>query len=146
MTLVDCGEYTKESWEALVFGLRQTGLTVKDIQQIVITHAHVDHVGMANRIVQESGAHVYFSEYAYQWATDLDGLWNQRTRLIRKTFKELIDADSPITTFFSSSNSHFDNMLDMWEPIPSENVIKFQSSDGIEMGGRNWKVIYAPGH
>lgn len=145
-TLLDCGEDTDASWDALLAGLKNNGLSVSDIQKIIISHAHVDHMGMANRVVKESGATVYLSEYAYQWATDLEELWAQRTQLIRQSFTDLLDSTSPIVQFFTSSNSGFGNIIDMWEPIPIENVKQFQSSDGIDMGGRHWDVIYAPGH
>jgi len=145
-TLLDCGENTKESWEALLVGLKTNGLAIKDINKIVITHAHVDHMGMASRVAQESGAKVYLSEYASDWAEHVEVMWNQRTKLIRQTFVELIDTTSPILQFFNSQNSGFNQILNMWEAIPSDRVAKFESRDGIEMGGRQWEVIYAPGH
>lgn len=145
-TLLDCGENTDASWEALLSALKTNGLSVNDIEKIVITHAHVDHMGMANRIIQESGATIYLSEYAYQWAVDLEQLWAQRTQLIRQTFIELVDNDSPIIQFFTSNKSGFGSIIEMWEPIPVENVKKIESSAGIDMGGRHWEAIYAPGH
>jgi len=145
-TLLDCGENTKESWEALLVGLKTNGLAIKDINKIVITHAHVDHMGMASRVAQESGAKVYLSEYASDWAEHVEVMWNQRTKLICQTFVELIDTTSPILQFFNSQNSGFNQILNMWEAIPSDRVAKFESRDGIEMGGRQWEVIYAPGH
>jgi len=59
ITLVDTGLNTPESRAALEEGLSRLGLTVRDIRRILITHAHVDHVGMANWLALESGAEVY---------------------------------------------------------------------------------------
>lgn len=145
-TLVDCGELTPESWESLQTALANNGLSVKDIRKIVITHAHVDHMGMANRIVQESGAMVHLSEYAFPWAQELEQLWDVRSVLIRNTFQSLLSKDSPIIEFFGAGSTGFGSMLDMWEVIPAENTIQFLSQDGIEIGDRHWEVIYAPGH
>jgi glyoxylase-like metal-dependent hydrolase (beta-lactamase superfamily II) len=54
--LVDSGWNTPETFEVISSGLRQIGAGVKDISQIVCTHVHPDHYGMAGRIKQISGA------------------------------------------------------------------------------------------
>ena len=145
-TLVDCGEYTADSWDTLKMQLKTHGLEIKDIQKIVVTHAHVDHMGMANQVVQESGATVYLSEYAFPWGEHVNELWASRSQIIKETFLKLVGPESPIHGMFSTGQSFFDSMLAMWEPIPKDHVVKFESKDGIDIGGRHWEVIYAPGH
>lgn len=145
-TLVDCGEYTNDAWTTLCLQLKEQGLQVSDIKKIVVTHAHVDHMGMANRIIQASDAKVYLSEYAFPWGEHVVDLWKKRSQLIRNTFIELIEPESPIHGFFKNSGSFFNQMLEMWEPIPKERLVQFQSQDGITIGDRHWEVIYAPGH
>jgi len=54
--LVDSGWNTDESFIALKKGMAKIGADVKDISQIVITHVHPDHYGMAGRIKKLSGA------------------------------------------------------------------------------------------
>ena len=56
LTLIDCGEKTDASWDALQTALAKHGLAIKDIKRVIITHAHVDHIGMAHKISEESGA------------------------------------------------------------------------------------------
>jgi len=46
-TLIDCGEKTDASWKALQSALAVYNLAVKDIKKVIITHAHVDHIGEA---------------------------------------------------------------------------------------------------
>jgi len=58
-TLIDCGIDSDESWQALVDALAQHGLTVADLQRVIVTHAHVDHMGMAGRIVANSQAKLW---------------------------------------------------------------------------------------
>ena len=56
ITLVDCGTAGDPScWDALVAGLAGAGYAITDIVDLVITHAHSDHLGLAARIVAESG-------------------------------------------------------------------------------------------
>src|SRR5713226_2177804 len=50
ITLIDSGPLTEEAWDALVAGLRVEGLTVRDIQRVLLTHGHHDHFGLAARI------------------------------------------------------------------------------------------------
>jgi glyoxylase-like metal-dependent hydrolase (beta-lactamase superfamily II) len=51
LTLVDTGPCTEAAWGALGAGLAAHGHRVADLEQVVITHGHVDHYGLAARIV-----------------------------------------------------------------------------------------------
>ena len=55
LTLVDTGALTEEAWEALNQGIKEIGYEVKDIKQVVLTHHHVDHCGMLERVREVSG-------------------------------------------------------------------------------------------
>lgn len=59
ITLIDTGVDTPESRAALTDGLRQHGLTVRDIRRVLLTHAHVDHMGLAAWIQEQAGAEVW---------------------------------------------------------------------------------------
>jgi glyoxylase-like metal-dependent hydrolase (beta-lactamase superfamily II) len=54
--LVDCGWNTPRAYAALVAQLRALGVAVPDITEILVTHIHPDHFGLAGRLVEESGA------------------------------------------------------------------------------------------
>jgi glyoxylase-like metal-dependent hydrolase (beta-lactamase superfamily II) len=54
LTLVDTGVKSKESLEGLRNGLQNLGYEIGDIGQILITHGHVDHIGLANTIAREA--------------------------------------------------------------------------------------------
>jgi len=77
-TLIDCGEKTSASWDALVAALKKYGLQIKDIERVIITHAHVDHIGMAGKIAAHSKAQIWVNEYCYTWATDKEEMWARR--------------------------------------------------------------------
>lgn len=59
VTLIDTGLHTPESREAFLHGLRGLGLTVRDLRRVLLTHAHIDHVGQAGWIAEESGAELF---------------------------------------------------------------------------------------
>lgn len=46
LTLIDAGVKTDECWEQFQMQLHELGFRVKDIDQVVLTHHHPDHVGM----------------------------------------------------------------------------------------------------
>src|SRR4051794_20263820 len=60
LTIVDAGVPT--SWESLHDALRKLGRRPDDIAALVLTHAHFDHVGFAERARRELGIPVYVHE------------------------------------------------------------------------------------
>lgn len=54
--LIDSGWNTEEAYLALRNGLRELGYGVMDIREIVTTHVHPDHFGLAEQLASESGA------------------------------------------------------------------------------------------
>ena len=64
LTLIDCGVDSEESWDTLVAGLTGIGHAVEDITQLICTHLHVDHMGMAARVVAATGAQFVMHEAA----------------------------------------------------------------------------------
>ena len=60
VTIVDAG--VPRSWESLQDALRRLGRAPGDVEAVVLTHAHFDHVGFAERARRELGVPVYVHE------------------------------------------------------------------------------------
>jgi glyoxylase-like metal-dependent hydrolase (beta-lactamase superfamily II) len=56
--LVDCGWDTPEAHQAMVAQLGDIGGGIGDLREILVTHIHPDHFGLAERLARESGARV----------------------------------------------------------------------------------------
>ena len=46
LTLVDAGVKTEVAWETFKQQLKEVGYEPRDIEQVVLTHHHPDHVGL----------------------------------------------------------------------------------------------------
>src|SRR3712207_2802603 len=56
--LLDTGWGSDESWAALTGGLAQIGAGIADVRGALVTHLHFDHLGLAARVREASGAWV----------------------------------------------------------------------------------------
>ncbi len=58
LTLVDCGPNSGTALTVLEAALAARGHAVADLQRIVLTHQHIDHIGLAQILADRSGAQV----------------------------------------------------------------------------------------
>ncbi|MFD1018578.1 MBL fold metallo-hydrolase [Thalassobacillus hwangdonensis] len=49
LSIVDAGVKTEEAWEACQIQLKELGYRPEDIEQIILTHHHPDHIGLVER-------------------------------------------------------------------------------------------------
>jgi len=54
--LLDAGWDSDAGWEALTAGLDRLGAAPTDVRGVLVTHLHFDHLGLAGRIREASGA------------------------------------------------------------------------------------------
>ncbi len=58
LTLVDTGPNSGKALDELEQGLAQLGHRIEDLELIVLTHQHVDHLGLMAILARRSGAHI----------------------------------------------------------------------------------------
>jgi glyoxylase-like metal-dependent hydrolase (beta-lactamase superfamily II) len=58
LTLVDTGPNSATSFDELTSGLAALGHALEDLELVVITHQHIDHLGLVSLVAQRSGAEV----------------------------------------------------------------------------------------
>lgn len=142
VTLVDCGEKSEVTWRALNNQLRDNGLAISDIKRIIITHGHLDHMGMANRIVQNSDAIVWMNEHILDWATDLKAMLDKRSEAIREVMKPHVSA----SILAKYVNFGFGRLGPHWDEIPRDRIKLFTIDETLTFGNKEWETIYTPGH
>ncbi len=62
VALIDTGWPAAEAWDGLVSGLAEAGWDITDVKAVLITHGHGDHMGLARRVREASGAWVAMHE------------------------------------------------------------------------------------
>ena len=136
LTLIDAGVNTKEAWGALQFQLAQVGLVPEDIEQIVLTHHHPDHVGLLEWLPED--VPVYGHEYVRPWIEEDEHFFLRYDDFYKGLFTEF------------GLEGNFSNMLKlMKEPLQysSKRPLTTEIAEGdIIPGLENWKIIGTPGH
>jgi len=64
LTLVDTGPNSGSSLDELERGLGALGHSIADLELVILTHQHIDHLGLVDVIRRRSGAEVATSEVA----------------------------------------------------------------------------------
>jgi glyoxylase-like metal-dependent hydrolase (beta-lactamase superfamily II) len=139
LTLVDAGPQTEEASEALARGLQQLGYTLADVDQLVITHTHHDHFGLARHVIERSGAIVLSFAENKQRLEDFDNWWDQRMDSLAELVvaqgapREAVAEIEIIRGFGRYAAS-----------VPE--VLPVEDNDALQMGGSMWRAIHTPGH
>ena len=141
-TLVDCGEDTDKLWDALLEALKVNELEITDIKKVIITHAHLDHIGMARRITEHSNATIWVSEYVYDWAINLKMMLDRRTGVI----SEVMDKNLPSKLREQYFSFGYEALAKYWGEIPADRLQVFPMEGTIKIGDEDWEIIYTPGH
>ena len=58
LTLIDTGPNSGKSLDELEQGVSALGYSLEDIEQVILTHQHIDHLGLVEIIAARSGAQV----------------------------------------------------------------------------------------
>jgi glyoxylase-like metal-dependent hydrolase (beta-lactamase superfamily II) len=140
LTLVDAGPNSGTSLTVLEAGLAEHGRRVEDLERIVLTHQHIDHIGLAQIIAERSGAEVCaFAPLApwlagYGEAMEADDAFAERLMLRNGIPPDIAIALRAVTGQFRAWGSAV------------QVTRTFVEGDVLEFASRSWRVRHRPGH
>jgi glyoxylase-like metal-dependent hydrolase (beta-lactamase superfamily II) len=73
LTLVDAGPNSGTSLEELQRGLAEHGHAIEDIELVILTHQHIDHLGLVSIVASRSGAEVAAIDAAVPFVENYSG-------------------------------------------------------------------------
>ena len=138
--LIDTGWSTEETFSSLTQQLANIDINPEDISQIVITHAHPDHYGLAGRLRQLSKAQVYLHE---QERDLIKSRYIDMEGLLQQTAQQLQANGAPEDELAKLQTASLP-MLKFVTPILPD--VTLYGGETITTGYFNFKVLWAPGH
>lgn len=140
LRLVDCGWDTPEAYETLRSELADIGAEIRDIREIVLTHTHPDHYGLATRLIAESGAHLYMH---HMEADSTDGR-RKDLQVLTSEINEWMKVNG-VPVEESEAMSEGLRTFTEWPDTPVPDV-RLSGGEQLEWGDRALDVLWAPGH
>jgi glyoxylase-like metal-dependent hydrolase (beta-lactamase superfamily II) len=140
VTLVDCGTAGDPTcWDALVAGLELTGHDIEDVTDLVVTHAHSDHFGLAPRVVAESGCTMWMHP-AHEAFTD-GALEPERIYAARERRARAEGVPEDVLPEYADTGEETDFAL---TPLPPFRELRAGMQVPSALGP--WDVLETPGH
>jgi glyoxylase-like metal-dependent hydrolase (beta-lactamase superfamily II) len=140
LTLVDTGPNSGKSLDELERLLAGHGRRIEDLELIVLTHQHMDHIGLVEILVRRSGADVaalhslgpYLANFGASAAADDD--FSQEIMRRHGVPYEISIALGSVGAAFRA----FGSSADVSRPL--------HDGDELELGQRRLRVLHRPGH
>lgn len=135
LTLVDAGINTPEAKAIFETGLKEAGYKLSDIEQVILTHHHPDHIGLLDQFQVD----IYGHEYGKNWLSYNEPFMNWRKEFFLELFDEFgvpaemrkIANNLEKTLRFGSQSSELHGFLKEGDALP---------------GLSDFRVFETPGH
>src|SRR5215218_6141108 len=140
VTLIDTGPRDDAALAALEDGLRREGLRVEDIELLLATHHHLDHVGLAATIQRRSGASVA----VLRGTADYAARYPQEVEADRRFAHGLMAHHGVPDEVVAGTEEFWDYIRATTEAFRAD--VRLADGDRVRAGGRDLQVVWRPGH
>ncbi|MFY9398211.1 MAG: MBL fold metallo-hydrolase [Desulfomonilia bacterium] len=142
VTIVDTGPKFPGAFEEIERQLAGAGFGFEDVDRIILTHGHVDHFGLAVRMMEAAGRPIPCYLHPDDiWRTTLEylegGLWNDEVL----AFACRAGVPGREVELMRQRSDFFKHFCD-----PLESVIPLTDGEVITGRGFSVRVIHTPGH
>jgi glyoxylase-like metal-dependent hydrolase (beta-lactamase superfamily II) len=138
--LVDTGIDTRPARDALKQGALDIGVTPESLRHVVLTHAHIDHYGLAGPVREWSGARLAIHEREEQLALRWVQGWADDRAQVGATFLAGGIPDPLAHALLAAS----DRIHERYEYYAPDELLRGER--GALPGGGGWEWILTPGH
>jgi len=140
LTLVDTGPNSGKALDELTARLAERGHSTADLELIVVTHQHIDHLGLVEILVEHSGAEVAalgaatHRLAAFEEDAELDDQFAVEIMLRNGIPEDVTVALRSVSRSFRSWGSH----VAVTRPL--------EDGGALELNERRLEVLHRPGH
>lgn len=140
LTLVDAGPNSATSLTALEAALQTHGHRVEELERIVVTHQHIDHIGLVEILAKRSGAEVCALDLLAPWLADYKRKMEENDSFSAEIMlrngipQDIVYALRAVSASFRAwgAAAHVTTPL--------------TAGASLEFAARNWRVLHRPGH
>ena len=139
--LVDCGWEHEAGWQALTGGLAEIGGGVDDVRGVLITHLHADHLGLAGRVREASGAWVAMHPADGDAVRTLAARGAAGTVAAQVDFLVGLGADEQTAAADTGAPARWEQFVAM--AAPDRDLL---DGDVADFPGWSLRAVHTPGH
>jgi glyoxylase-like metal-dependent hydrolase (beta-lactamase superfamily II) len=140
LTLIDTGPRSAAALGALEDGLARVGVAVEDLELVLATHQHADHVGLAETIQRRANAEIAVLE---PLAAYLER-FGERVADEKAFFRGFL-ATHGVPAALIGDDTGYWNWLDAsFEDCVADR--RLADGEIVRAGGRDLRVVHRPGH
>ncbi len=137
LSLIDAGLNNEECWMALLESLNRNGFTLSDLTEIILTHHHIDHIGLVNKITSKYPIPVYAHSDSIPRLKRDKNFLGMRVEFFAQLYKEM------------GCNENGDRHVAYLKKAIGQNkqsAIQADISGIVEEQLLNFNIIEVPGH
>jgi glyoxylase-like metal-dependent hydrolase (beta-lactamase superfamily II) len=138
LTLVDAGPNSGTSFDELQRGIAALGHRLEDIELVILTHQHIDHLGLVSLVASRSGAEVAAIDVAVpfveRFSEQADDRFARDVMLRNGVPEDVVSALSAVSQAFRAWGSR------------AEVTRVLRDGDGMAFRDRTLHVHHRPGH